>query len=63
MWTSCGGSPSISGQSQVDAAAVVGADEKVNSGSSARGLRRSKEEERRRGKGRKGKGPTALFIS
>ena len=47
---------------QVDAAAVVGAEAKVDGGGSARVLRRREVEERRRGKGRKGKGPSALFI-
>ena len=47
---------------QVDAAAVVGAEAKVDGGGNARVLRRRELEERRRCKGRKGKGPLALFI-
>ena len=48
MWTSCGGSPSISGQSQVDAAARVGEDEGFDGGGGgareeARGRRRLEE--------------------
>ena len=47
---------------QVDAAAVVGAETKVDGGGCARVLRRREVEEWRRGKGRKGKGPSALLI-
>ena len=42
--------------------AVVGAETKVDGGGCARALRRCEVEERRRGKGRKGKGPSALFT-
>ena len=47
---------------QGDAAAGVEAEAKVDDGSSARVLRQHKIEERRRGNGRKGKGPSVLFI-
>ena len=43
MWTSCGGSPLISGQSQVDAAARVDEDEGFDG--SGGGAREEEEEE------------------
>ena len=50
MRTSCGGSPSISGQSQVDAAARVGEDEGFDGGGGGAG-----EEARERGRLKEGR--------